>query len=316
MSFFNPLFIFKGFEARGTVIGKRLKTTQNLLATINRGTLVTNPNDLLEKKRFRKQFHKKKSRRPSRQQRQAEESEVFGVVKKVENVTYDDHSLAYGKLTTSIDTEKMFEESFEERKKLESLIHIKPTKFFCDVPRKEFTNFVVQRSVGGPNSTDSLFDVDAFYAICQLDETIRSVSYFTEFCEREYNSENCCRSWSIPNYVSLLANKSSCFNITQEDVDAVHNLLVKCYPYFRRETNECAFTYDNDGNCLNDAPKECLRESAVYGILQFLTDNEFQVSFVVRYLFIIVFLRIPNNLLAEQALSHSCGLLKYSLSEG
>lgn len=209
----------------------------------------------------------------------------FGVVRKFENVTHGEHSFAYGNKTSSFDTDTKFEQSFEDRKKLESLTHTKPKKFFCDIPRKEFTNFVVERS--GPNATESLFDVNAFRAICQLDDTIRSVSFFTGFCEREFGAENCCRSWSIPNYISLLYNKPTCFDITEEDVKALHGLLLKCHPFFRRETSECSFTYDDD-MCLTDTPKECLREGAVYGILQFLSDNGFQVSFVFKFTFLFV----------------------------
>lgn len=277
--FFNPFVCFQGFESRGTLIGRRIRTTQNLIANIKpAGILVGDPKDFLEQKRFKKLFRKKL--RKSSVEKRDTKGEEFGLVRKFANVTYD-HSFAYGKPTTSIDTEDKFEDTFEEQKKLESLTHVNssPNKFFCDVPREGFTRFVVERF--GPNATDSLFDINAFHAICQLDETIQSVSYYRGFCERVYSGEECCRSWSIPNYISLLSNKSSCFDITEEDVDVFHRLLLKCFPYFRKESNDCAFTYD-DNRCLNDAPKECLRENAIYGILEFLTDNGFQVSFIFR----------------------------------
>ncbi|KAL5283685.1 DISP1 family protein [Megaselia abdita] len=273
-----------GFEARGTAIGKRIKTMQNLLSTIKpSGKLVANPNDLLQQKLFKKQFRKKL--RDSMKKKKEIKPEDFGIIRKFENVSYEDRSFAYGSNATSIDTQDRFEQSLDDQKKLESLTHSSPSKFFCDLPRKEFTHFVVERY--GPNATDSLFDINAFHAMCQLDETIQSVSFYQGFCEREYNGEDCCRSWSISNYIALLSNKTSCFDITEEDVEAVHRLLFKCYPYFRSrsETGDCNFTYGDD-KCLNDVPNECLKERAVYGILEFLTDNDFQINSTVKTTFL------------------------------
>lgn len=257
----------------------------NLVATIKpSGDLVSDPNDLLLQKQFKRQFRKKLGKKALSSVKKKEvKPEDYGVERKFERVTHEDHSFAYGKNTTFIDSEEKFEQTLDDRKKLESLTpHLNPN-FFCDVPRKEFTHFVVERC--GPNETDSLFDINAFYAICQLNELIESASYYKGFCERGYSGDDCCRSWSIPNYIALLYNRKNCFDITEEDVIAVHSLLFKCYPYFKTESSsDCSYTYGDD-KCLNDVPEECLKESAVYGILEFLTDSGFQVScfFIIQF---------------------------------
>lgn len=84
--------------------------------------------------------------------------------------------------------------------------------YFCDSPAKEYSHFVVEHI--GPNSTDSLFDLNGLFAICQLQDQITKVQYYSEYCQREMISNNCCRPWSLPNYAALLSNKSSCFDLT------------------------------------------------------------------------------------------------------
>lgn len=248
---------------------------QNLLATVKpSGKLVADPIDFVHTKTFKKQ-QRKKLRKNSLIKKKEVKYVDYGVVRKFENVSYD-HSFAYGNVTTTVDTDESFEESVGERKQLEEIKHLNPPRFFCDVPRKEFTHFVVEAKNSKRN--ESLYNLEIFRAMCQLDEQIQSMSFYSGFCEREYKSDTCCRSWSIPNYIALLAKRNNCMDITQEDVETVHKLLVKCYPFYRLEQKDCAFTFEDD-KCLNEGiPNECLKENAVYGILMFLTDSEFKVS--------------------------------------
>lgn len=84
--------------------------------------------------------------------------------------------------------------------------------YFCDSPSKDYSHFVIERI--GPNATETLFDRNSLLAMCQLQEQITNVHKYEEYCDREMISNNCCRPWSLSNYVALLANKSSCFDIT------------------------------------------------------------------------------------------------------
>uniref|UniRef100_A0A1B0BUL1 SSD domain-containing protein n=1 Tax=Glossina palpalis gambiensis TaxID=67801 RepID=A0A1B0BUL1_9MUSC len=141
--------------------------------------------------------------------------------------------------------------------------------YFCDSPDKAYSHFVVKRI--GPNATDSLFDLNSLLAMCQLQDQITQVHNYDEYCQRELIRNSCCRPWSLPNYVALLANKSSCFDITNVDVLLLQNLLLKCFEYYRdlKLSNDC----DEVNKCY--APVECTRNNVVFNILHYLADQNF-----------------------------------------
>lgn len=77
---------------------------------------------------------------------------------------------------------------------------------------KEFIHFAVQRNRWNVN--ESMFDTNVLYSMCELEQRIVDTEGYEEICQREISSEtNCCRPWSLPNYVALLSNKTSCFDI-------------------------------------------------------------------------------------------------------
>lgn len=60
---------------------------------------------------------------------------------------------------------------------------------------------------------DTLLSLDHLHAICRLDEMLRSPPELGQVCET-WRPGRCCPSWSLPNYVALISNRSSCHNIT------------------------------------------------------------------------------------------------------
>ncbi|XP_039491480.1 protein dispatched [Drosophila santomea] len=168
--------------------------------------------------------------------------------------------------------------------------------FFCDSsPRKEYSHFVVQRI--GPNATDSLFDLNGLLAMCQLQDQITEVPSYRAFCEPEMLTTECCRPWSLPNYAAMLANKSSCFDLTTEDVTSLHTLLLGCYEYFHdlKIDNHC----NEIPHCR--APEECKRQNIVFNVLNFLTDFGFiksnDSSVYLKYAMIFIPVAQSNRLL-------------------
>ncbi|KAH8242843.1 hypothetical protein KR032_002575 [Drosophila birchii] len=148
-----------------------------------------------------------------------------------------------------------------------------PIEGFCDSsPRKKYSHFVVHRI--GPNSTDSLFDLNGFLAMCQLQDQITEVPSYLAFCEPEMLTTECCRPWSLPNYAAMLANKTSCFDLTVEDVTSLQTLLTTCYEYFHdlKMDNHC----NEIPHCR--APEECKRHNIVFNVLNFLADFNFMKS--------------------------------------
>lgn len=89
-------------------------------------------------------------------------------------------------------------------------LHTQFDGYFCDTPNKEYAHFVLQRI--GPNDTDSLFDLNGFLAMCEMQHQIETARDYSEYCLKG-SHDNCCRPWSLPNYGTLLANKSSCFDL-------------------------------------------------------------------------------------------------------
>ncbi|KAH8311271.1 hypothetical protein KR044_005299 [Drosophila immigrans] len=168
--------------------------------------------------------------------------------------------------------------------------------FFCDAsPHKRFAHFVVQRI--GPNATDSLFDLNGMLAMCQLQEQISSVASYQAFCEPEVISLNCCRPWSLPNYATLLANKSSCFDLTTEDVALLQTLLINCFEYYHD------LKIGTNCNGLNRcyAPEECTRHDVVFSVLNFLSDYGFikpnDTNVYLKYAMIFVPIARSNRIL-------------------
>ena len=108
--------------------------------------------------------------------------------------------------------------------------------------------------------------------MCDLEQRlITDTAHYDEFCVREVMSNECCRPWSIPNYVALLTNRTHCFDLTAEDVAYVQTLLTTCYPYYHnlRLDSECVRF-----RCKN-VPQECTQYNAVYNMLHYLADNQF-----------------------------------------
>lgn len=81
-------------------------------------------------------------------------------------------------------------------------------RLFLDI---EYAHFVVKRV--NHNLTESLFEINALLAMCDLEFQLEQFHEYEKLCEREMTTQNCCRQWSLPNYIALLANKSSCYEI-------------------------------------------------------------------------------------------------------
>ena len=81
---------------------------------------------------------------------------------------------------------------------------------------------------------DTLLTLHHLLAICQLDDRLRSLSEFHPICET-WSHGHCCPSWSLPNYVALLSNRTSCHHITVS--------VCVCVCSFCTWTQSCTFSY-------------------------------------------------------------------------
>ncbi|XP_055523625.1 protein dispatched [Wyeomyia smithii] len=294
-----------GFEARGTSIGKRWTAWRNLLEeTSPSGRLISNPKELEEQPSldynygFRSQKRKKGRKKTNGNAKKRNRlNKSIRILKEIstnkssngELISYEEYdndtfssrhdNWEYGKNMSFYAEETGNKTMEKKRAKWDTLrnlkpppdsieIHIPADGFFCESPNKEFAHFVVQRV--NHNLNDTLFELNAFLAMCDLEQRITVGEHYTDLCQKELTSDNCCRPWSVVNYVTFLSNKTSCFELDEEDIAMVKTLLFDCYQYYHnmKLSNDCVRS-----SCV--VPTGCKQHNAVYNILHYLTDVEF-----------------------------------------
>lgn len=163
----------------------------------------------------------------------------------------------------------------------------------------EYTHMALVRTDGNA----SLLEIDAVRAMCQLESKLASVRGYKGFCQRKFYVADCCRPWSIPNYIAILSNKTACheievkrkfncnfvsyfnrknvfcicfcfcFETKESDVLQMKQLLSDCHKYYI----DGSLKSDCDNfKCV--APEKCMQFNAVFNILHFLADSGFNVS--------------------------------------
>lgn len=139
---------------------------------------------------------------------------------------------------------------------LPSLMHhsLGSSKAFCGKLYEGYAQIVVTPS--NRYSSFGLFNLNSMIAICQLDQRLRleqsseDSAVFRRDCERfqknqsdkggDESGSTCCNSWSFPNYIACLNNKTSCMDIDTRDLKHTEQLLNLCAPYyFKAPYEEC-----------------------------------------------------------------------------
>ncbi|CAL1527627.1 unnamed protein product, partial [Lymnaea stagnalis] len=154
---------------------------------------------------------------------------------------------------------------------------------FCGVPDKSYSRVIVTSA-----HDRSLFNLEDLIAMCQLEDSYfgESITY-PDLCVKKETDGSCCTAWSIGSYISILRNKSSCANITADDVAAVHQLLAICAPFFRNHTlkhncdsedEEWYFNQNYPPSICHNVPEPCQKYNAVYHIFHYLSDSSFIFS--------------------------------------
>lgn len=108
---------------------------------------------------------------------------------------------------------------------------------------------------------------------------LRQQRTFTDVCIHTTHTRRCCRNWSLPSYVMLLSNRSSCSSIQDEDVAATMSLLTECSYYYHKMMLEadCSQSTEEDhrySHC-HQVPAKCKQHDAIYHILHYITDIHF-----------------------------------------
>ncbi|KAK2146708.1 hypothetical protein LSH36_586g00006 [Paralvinella palmiformis] len=119
------------------------------------------------------------------------------------------------------------------------------------------TRIVVKSKTGA-----NILTADHLHSICRLQDVISSYRWPSKSCYLV----------SLPLYVTALANKSSCYDISQDDIDDVIELLQECSPYY---FNGTLSPYSQPTEPSLSVPQRCGHLNAVYAILHLLTDDGF-----------------------------------------
>ncbi|XP_071961976.1 protein dispatched homolog 1-like [Antedon mediterranea] len=124
----------------------------------------------------------------------------------------------------------------------------------------------------------SLISLPAIHSVCKVDELrVRSHIDFNKYCLRQ--NFDCCPSKSLGNYIALLRNRSSCFDVKQEDVTYAIELLQFCADYFHKRTlTRLCWDYSTNSKrneyCYA-VPTNCTRFNAVYMLFQYVLSTDF-----------------------------------------
>lgn len=289
-SFTDPVV---GFETRGTTLAHRFIAWNNLIDESRPSRrLAVNPKDIEDQIRMNQTYNNKtrqgKTRNgrphPAKNKGRNKKKKV-----KLDNIGYEqsmyklpdgnvskDHThFGYGRNVSFEDEKSLFIRDHTRKQ----WVYLKEMR---KLPNEQFHDNLAYRSCGSPipdyihlvvTTTDntSLLDYNNVRRMCKvqslLTETARK--QYHKLCQRSPNSEDyCCPPWSVPNYIAMVSGKSSCDNITEEDVNTTISILRNCAEYFHNFSLMASCDLDR---C--KVPKYCSQYDAIYNMLFYLIDS-------------------------------------------
>ena len=270
-SFADPLI---GFEARGTPVAARLNAWKLLLdetsASANNLSLTPNSISFDGSQHLSMQSHYFNNNLRQADNSSSSEDTDLPIV---EELTQQ------GGFNKSRNNQIMDEDE-EEYYRMVNLTHEQPLTFmhyslgsskaFCGKLFEGYAQMVVTPTAG--QAATGLFNINSMLATCHLDKRLRLEQsladsiVFHRDCERYQNTEQdshkitttCCNSWSLPNYIACLNNKTSCLELNAHDMKVAKQLLHLCAPHYFEAPYE---------ECFTSHPKERLRPNPSINIL-------------------------------------------------
>lgn len=309
-TFKDPLL---GFEPRGTELAQRTTAWKNLFEstswngplTLYPGRIVSNShNSTSQVSPWEKLM--KGGNGKAEDNTSAEDSVSTWLELETEEQNLD-HMLEKGELDVK---HTLFHRGFGHRKP-QRITPLGTNKFFCNNPSRDYAHVIIQSTTG-----KNLFTLKGLKSVCQIDDKrLRKSPNFPKLCEQT-SRRSCCKSWSIPNYVALLCNRSSCLDITQQDVTYVLKLLASCSAFYHdmKLSHDCA----TDPALCHGIPKQCTEYDAVYNMLHYLVDVDFLNPKTPHYntprlIYTSIFLPVARS---SQALDYYRDLEQMKLSDG
>ncbi|XP_013177872.1 PREDICTED: protein dispatched [Papilio xuthus] len=289
-SFSDPIV---GFETRGTSLAHRFIAWENLIdETRPSKRLAVNPKEIADQKRMNHTYHnriqnkgkinRERTKNKGRNKKKKPKYYSTGIENKIET---SDNSTAktsinghvhwgFGKNVSfeDVNAEMLKNHTRKQWVSLKSMqrtpdkIHHNYATGMCGAPVSDYSHLVVSNS-----ENSSLLEFENVQKLCKLQSLLVQVGgkEYYKLCQRSVRDEElCCPVWSVPNYIALMSGKTSCENITKEDVTNAVVILKKCASYFHDfklmascELNQCR------------VPKYCSQYDAIYNLLFYLIDG-------------------------------------------
>ncbi|XP_068630291.1 protein dispatched [Battus philenor] len=285
-SFADPIV---GFETRGTTLAERFIAWENLIdETRPSKRLAVNPKEIEDQKRMNQTYNKiihDKSRsshgRSKKKSHNKNKKHKYNntVIEKTKDISTKNSTHVHWGFGKNVSYEDLNAEMLKNytRKQWLSLksmqrtpdkpIHHNYASGMCGAPISEYSHLVVTSE-----NNSSMLEFENVEKMCKLQSLLVQVGgkEYYKLCQRSTSNEDmCCPVWSVPNYIALMSGKTSCDNITREDVNNAVVILRKCASYFHDfklmascELNQCR------------VPKYCSQYDAIYNLLFYLIDAE------------------------------------------
>ncbi|KAF9409485.1 hypothetical protein HW555_011160 [Spodoptera exigua] len=270
-SFSDPLL---GFETRGTTLAHRFIAWQNLIdETRPSRSLAVNPKEIEDQIRMNQTYYNRTRQDRPRSGRGRTKKKGRDKKKKVHhnnetnfeknwplsepNISSTHVHWGFGKNKTFEDenavflkdhTRKQWVSIKEMQRKPDKPINHNYASGTCGPPISDYAHLVV-------TSTDntSLLTFENVGRMCRLQSMLIELgeAEYYKMCQRDLHSEDiCCPVWSVPNYIALMSGKTSCENLSRDDVSNAVTILKKCAGYFHNFSLMASCDLDSAGETI------------------------------------------------------------------
>lgn len=267
----------KGFSTRGTQISNTITSWRNLEKETSKrsGLFMKNPREYFRSKDNtinETLLNEPYLKRLGERKKHKKQKNKFGNQNEIE---YDHkNETVYGKIIMNVRNSTEGPEITNKWQFLQNLTDYNPysrrptyAKQFCGSPDEKYVHLVI-----AAKDKQDLFTWKNLQSLCKLENILMNFNNIPSLCiSNKQMAGKCCKPWSLPNYIAVLYDRSSCLSITEKDVNATKAVLQKCAPHFYH--NELSAICFRKKHC--KIPQECLKHDVVLNILNYLTSVSF-----------------------------------------
>ena len=140
------------------------------------------------------------------------------------------------------------------------------------------TEHNIERMVFTPVKGNSLFTIESIKSMCDLQKSMLATFAAINDSDlaiysKPYNEYyGCQNTWSILNVLTDIGKKTSCDDITDDDLSALGDLLNECASYYEHGNLTCNM---DSSDCQIQVPGKCLENDRVVNTFHYLTPTSF-----------------------------------------